>query len=88
MKKPNFIEIRLPGRKSTFLLAKRKYLSRLEGKVLKVNFCRKRERKIFEYLVTGSSPYRGWVPVYGTYKDFWSLKLKLKVPEQDPEIVP
>jgi hypothetical protein len=87
MKKPNFIEIRLPGRKSTFSAAKRKYFKRLEGKVLKVNFGKERQKKEFEYKVTGSSFY-SWTGYWNKEKtNYWSLKLELKVLKEDPEKV-
>lgn len=83
MKKPNNIEIRFPGRKGTFSSAKRKYFSRLENKVLKVNFAKSRERKIFEYKVIGSrfvaaNSWGNWKK-----KPYWSLNLELIVPEED-----
>lgn len=87
MKKPNFIEIRLPGRKSTLALAKRKYLKNLVGKIVEVNFGRDRERKIFEYLVLESFPRQAWIYGSGKYKTIWVLRLELKVPNEDPEKV-
>lgn len=53
MKKPNFIELRLPlpGRKSTIVPAVKKYFNRLVGKEIGINFGRVRERKIFKYRV-------------------------------------
>lgn len=87
MKKPEYIEIRLPGRKSTFSSARRKYLKRLETKVLEINFGKHRERKIFEYLVRESQlcQYRDW----GAEKEisYWVLKIELKVPKGDHEKV-
>jgi len=87
MKKPDYIEIRFPGHKSTFSSAKQKYFKRLEDRVLELNFARNRERKIFEYKVLSSSfiePYSYWG---SKPKPYWSLRLGLKVPEQDPNKV-
>lgn len=87
MKKPNFIEIRFPGRKSTFSSAGRKYFKRLVGKVLSVNFGERKERKLFEYVVKDSlfvKPWSYWDKKTGGY---WSLRLGLKVPKEDPNKV-
>ena len=87
MKKPNYIEIRLPGRKSTFSAARKKYFKRLEDKVLEVNFGRDRERKIFEYVVIDSGFYEGWSSSPGGQITYWYLRLELKVPREDPDKV-
>ncbi len=83
MKKPQYIEIRLPGSKRYFSLAKEKYLKNLEGKELKVNFAQHRERKLFNYKVV-SSKFYSWVAYFSREKtEFWSLRLELKVPKED-----
>jgi hypothetical protein len=87
MKKPNFIEIRLPGRKSTFSGTKTKYFKHLENKVLEINFGKEKERKLFSYRVLESSfvePRSYWDK---KKKGHWSLKLELKVPTEDPDKV-
>lgn len=83
MKKPNYIEIRLPGRKSTFSSPRVKYFKHLEGKVLSVNFAPEKERKIFEYFVRGSSYHFGWGWCGGKDESYLALKLELKVPKED-----
>lgn len=83
MKKPDYIEIRFPGRKSTFVSAKRKYFSCLVKKVLKVNFARERERKIFDYKVVESSFVKPWNYWNEKDKSYWSIKLELIVPKED-----
>lgn len=83
MKKPNFIEIRLPGNKSAFEGARGKYLKRLVDRVLEVNFAREKERKIFEYSVTESRFYQSWTWHRKEATKYWTLKLELKVPKED-----
>ena len=88
MKKPEYIEIRLPGRKSTFTPAIKRYFKRLEDKVLEVNFGQHKERKIFQYKVIESKfeePWGYWGKKYGKY---WKIALELKVPKEDPNRVP
>lgn len=87
MKKPNFIEIRLPRNKSAFTRARGKYFKRLEGKVLKINFGKERQKKEFEYKVIESSFY-SWIGYWNKERtNYWALKLELKVPKEDPEKV-
>lgn len=87
MKKPNYIEIRLPGNKSAFSGARGKYLKRLEGKVLNVNFAKEKERKLFEYVVMSSYFCRVWDWESRKNKWPWAIKLELKVPKEDPDKV-
>lgn len=83
MKKPNNIEIRFPCRKSTFSGARRKYFSRLVNKVLKINFAKHRERKLFEYKVIESRFVEPWGYYNKTEKGYWALNLELIVPVED-----
>lgn len=88
MKKPNNIEIRFPGRKSTFSTARRKYFGCLVNKVLKVNFAKIRERKIFEYKVIESRFIHADAWGNWEHKPYWSISLELIVPKEDLNIVP
>jgi hypothetical protein len=87
MKKPNFIEIRLPVSKSTIMSASRGYFRRLEGKVLNVNFGERKERKIFIYTVVKSDLVEAWSYYPRAKNAYYSLRLELKVPKEDPNKV-
>jgi hypothetical protein len=87
MKKPNFIEIRIPCRKSTMSAAVKGYFKRLEEKVLKVNFGELKERKLFEYRVKESNFQEIWNWYEHRKFTCWVLKLELKVPKEDPNKV-
>lgn len=87
MKKPNFIELRIPGRKGTISPAGKRYFKKLEGKTLQVNFGEQKQRKLFEYVVKESSYREGWKYWGQEEKPSWSIKLELKVPKEDPNKV-
>jgi len=72
MKKPNYIEVRLPSRKDTANPAVKEYFKRLRNRTLFVNFGEKKQRKVFEYFVKETCLHQ-WYQV---------LKLKLKVPKE------
>ena len=90
MKKPNYIEIRLPGRKGTANAAIKGYFKRLRNKTLFVNFAETKQRKLFEYSVEEARlshrcywhSYRAWPLSRHYWRSYWALKLKLKVPKE------
>ena len=82
MKRPEYIELTLPGRKGTFSLATKRYFRRLEGKIIKVHFGEYRVKKEFQYKIFKSG--------FEEFFSYWprrkhtTLKIAFRI-EKQPE---